>query len=73
MQILLQLYPLDPDASMIWLSMDKTGYFSLLMAKVELKSVSELTLAVLSLDKMAAISQTTFTNAFSWIKMHEFL
>ena len=23
-------------------------------------------------DKMAAISQTTFSNAFSWMKMHEF-
>ena len=26
----------------------------------------------LSLDKMAAFSQTTFSNAFSWMKMYEF-
>ena len=38
-----------------------------------IENESDALLTHLTLDKMAAISQTTFSNAFSWMKMLEFL
>ena len=48
----------------------KATYQGTLMSK-HTRSTSGTKLTNLPLDKMVAISQTTFLNAFSWMKMYE--